>query len=141
MNPLYVFTIFVLPCFFGGLGAVLRCAMTKKISASHNSRIPVATLFINCLASFTLGVVANVFMVAVSIFGANFVYLMILGFLGGFSTFSTAIFEGVDLIQKKAHKRWHFSTLCGAYCAIFVCFYWLCCFANFVISNILVFKS
>ena len=104
MNPLYVFTIFVLPCFFGGLGAVLRCAMTKKISASHNSRIPVATLFINCLASFTLGVVANVFMVAVSIFGANFVYLMILGFLGGFSTFSTAIFEGVDLIQRKRMK-------------------------------------
>lgn len=104
MNLLYVFTIFVLPCFFGGLGAVLRCAMTKKISASHNSRIPVATLFINCLASFTLGVVANVFMVAVSIFGANFVYLMILGFLGGFSTFSTAIFEGVDLIQKKRIK-------------------------------------
>jgi len=104
MNPLYVFTIFVLPCFFGGLGAVLRCAMTKKISASHNIRIPVATLFINCLASFTLGVVANVFMVAVSIFGANFVYLMILGFLGGFSTFSTAIFEGVDLIQKKRIK-------------------------------------
>ena len=104
MNPLYVFTIFVLPCFFGGLGAVLRCAMTKKISASHNSRIPVATLFINCLASFTLGVVANVFMVAVSIFGANFAYLMILGFLGGFSTFSTAIFEGVDLIQKKRIK-------------------------------------
>ncbi len=101
MNPLYVFTIFVLPCFFGGLGAVLRCAMTKKISASHDSRIPVATLFINCLASFALGVVSNVFMAAVTIFGANFVYLMILGFLGGFSTFSTAIFEGVDLIQRK----------------------------------------
>lgn len=104
MNSLYIFMVFVLPCFFGGLGAVLRCAMTKKISASHDSRIPVATLFINCLASFTLGVVANVFMVAVSIFGANFVYLMILGFLGGFSTFSTAIFEGVDLIQRKRIK-------------------------------------
>ena len=104
MNPLYVFTIFVLPCFFGGLGAVLRCAMTKKISASHDSRIPVATLFINCVASFALGVVSNVFMAAVTIFGANFVYLMILGFLGGFSTFSTAIFEGVDLIQNKKIK-------------------------------------
>lgn len=30
MNSLYVFIMFILPCFFGGLGAVLRCAMTKK---------------------------------------------------------------------------------------------------------------
>ena len=104
MDLLYIFTIFVLPCFFGGLGAVLRCAMTKKISASHDSRIPVATLFINCVASFALGVISNVFMVAVTIFGAKFVYCMILGFLGGFSTFSTAIFEGVDLIQSKRVK-------------------------------------
>lgn len=104
MNPLYIFMIFVLPCFFGGLGAILRCAMTKKISASHDSRIPVATLFINCIASFALGVLSNIFMVAATIFGANFVYLMILGFLGGFSTFSTAIFEGVDLIQRKRMK-------------------------------------
>lgn len=104
MNSLYIFMVFVLPCFFGGLGAVLRCAMTKKISASHDSRIPVATLFINCVASFALGVVSNVFMVAATIAGANFVYCMILGFLGGFSTFSTAIFEGVDLIQSKRVK-------------------------------------
>lgn len=104
MNPLYIFMIFVLPCFFGGLGAVLRCVMTKKISASHDSRVPVATLFINCVASFALGVVSNVFMVAATIFGANFVYFMILGFLGGFSTFSTAIFEGVDLIKGKRIK-------------------------------------
>lgn len=105
MNYLYVFIMFVLPCFFGGLGAVLRCAMTKKISTSHASEVPVATLFINCLASLVLGVVSNVFMVAVAIFGARFVYLMILGFLGGFSTFSTAIFEGVDLIQSKRIKE------------------------------------
>lgn len=104
MNPLYIFMVFVLPCFFGGLGAVLRCVMTKKISASHDSRVPVATLFINCVASFALGVVSNVFMVAATIFGANFVYFMILGFLGGFSTFSTAIFEGVDLIKGKRIK-------------------------------------
>lgn len=104
MNPLYIFMIFVLPCFFGGLGAVLRCVMTKKISASHDSRVPVATLFINCVASFALGVVSNVFMVAATIFGANFVYFIILGFLGGFSTFSTAIFEGVDLIKGKRIK-------------------------------------
>lgn len=105
MNSLYIFIMFVLPCFFGGLGAVLRCAMTKKISTSHVSEVPVETLFINCLASFVLGVVSNVFMVTVTIFGANFVYLMILGFLGGFSTFSTAIFEGVHLIQSKRIKE------------------------------------
>lgn len=105
MNSLYIFIMFVLPCFFGGLGAVLRCAMTKKISTSHVSEVPVATLFINCLASFVLGVVSNVFMVTVTIFGARFVYLMTLGFLGGFSTFSTAIFEGVHLIQSKRIKE------------------------------------
>ena len=131
MNSLYVFTIFVLPCFFGGLGAVLRCAMTKKIAASHNSRVPVATLFINCLASFALGVVSNVFMVAVAVFGANVVYLMILGFLGGFSTFSTAIFEGVDLIQRKRIKDGIF-LLCAELIAPF-----LAASVGYIVSQIL----
>ncbi|EPI44720.1 fluoride efflux transporter FluC [Gardnerella vaginalis] len=131
MNSLYVFTIFVLPCFFGGLGAVLRCAMTKKIAASHNSRVPVATLFINCLASFALGVVSNVFMVAVAIFGANVVYLMILGFLGGFSTFSTAIFEGVELIQRKRIKDGIF-LLCAELIAPF-----LAASVGYIVSQIL----
>lgn len=131
MNSLYVFTIFVLPCFFGGLGAVLRCAMTKKIVASHNSRVPVATLFINCLASFALGVVSNVFMVAVAIFGANVVYLMILGFLGGFSTFSTAIFEGVELIQRKRIKDGIF-LLCAELIAPF-----LAASVGYIVSQIL----
>ena len=131
MNSLYVFTIFVLPCFFGGLGAVLRCAMTKKIAASHNSRVPVATLLINCLASFALGVVSNVFMVAVAIFGANVVYLMILGFLGGFSTFSTAIFEGVDLIQRKRIKDGIF-LLCAELIAPF-----LAASVGYIVSQIL----
>lgn len=131
MNSLYVFTIFILPCFFGGLGAVLRCAMTKKIAASHNSRVPVATLFINCLASFALGVVSNVFMVAVAIFGANVVYLMILGFLGGFSTFSTAIFEGVELIQRKRIKDGIF-LLCAELIAPF-----LAASVGYIVSQIL----
>ncbi len=131
MNSLYVFTIFVLPCFFGGLGAVLRCAMTKKIAASHNSRVPVATLLINCLASFALGVVSNVFMVAVAIFGANVVYLMILGFLGGFSTFSTAIFEGVELIQRKRIKDGIF-LLCAELIAPF-----LAASVGYIVSQIL----
>lgn len=131
MNSLYVFTIFVLPCFFGGLGAVLRCAMTKKIAASHNSRVPVATLFINCLASFALGVVSNVFMVAVAIFGANVVYLMILGFLGGFSTFSTAIFEGVELVQRKRIKDGIF-LLCAELIAPF-----LAASVGYIVSQIL----
>lgn len=131
MNSLYVFTIFVLPCFFGGLGAVLRCAMTKKIAASHNSRVPVATLFINCLASFALGVVSNVFMVAVAVFGANVVYLMILGFLGGFSTFSTAIFEGVELIQRKRIKDGIF-LLCAELIAPF-----LAASVGYIVSQIL----
>lgn len=131
MNSLCIFIMFVLPCFFGGLGAVLRCVMTKKISASHNSRVPVATLFINCLASFALGVVSNIFMVVVAIFGANVVYLMILGFLGGFSTFSTAIFEGVELIQRKRIKDGIF-LLCAELIAPF-----LAASVGYIVSQIL----
>ncbi len=104
MSYLYSLMIFVLPCFFGGLGAVLRCFMTKKISESHESDVPVATLFINCVASFALGVVSNIFVAVGIMFGVPFVFAMVLGFLGGFSTFSTAIFEGVHLIQNKRMK-------------------------------------
>ena len=103
-NYSYVLVFTILSCCFAGFGAVCRFALTKGISSIIKSKVPVATLSINCFASFVLGVAFNVFSVFYSIYFSNFVFVMFVGFLGGFSTFSTAIFEGVDLIQNKKIK-------------------------------------
>lgn len=96
--------MFILPCIFGGLGAVCRCAMTKGITRFYESNIPVATLWINCIASFALGVASNLFLALHAILGMNLVFIMVVGFLGGYSTFSTAIFEGAYLVKNRRFK-------------------------------------
>lgn len=93
----------LIPCVCGGLGAVCRCAVTRGISNIWKRNFPIATLIINAFASFVMGAV----MFASQCLIYDFVPLRglslyaITGFLGGFSTFSTAIFEGVEFMQKK----------------------------------------
>lgn len=97
----------ILFCIFGGLGSVCRCVATRKISLIYKNKknVPVATLFINIAASFALGVATNlILLLSYEIFSV-FAVSIVTGFLGGFSTFSTAIFEGVNLIQNKRIKN------------------------------------
>lgn len=86
-------------CFFGGIGAMARYVLDVSIQRSWNRSFPLSTLVINGIASLCAGI-AMMSYYARSV-DSQTVMLFLTGFLGGFSTFSTAINEVLSLIRKK----------------------------------------
>ena len=85
--------------FFGGIGALARYVLDVSIQRSWNRSFPLSTLVINGIASLCAGI-AMMSYYAQSV-DSQTVMLFLTGFLGGFSTFSTAINEVLSLIRKK----------------------------------------
>lgn len=82
----------------GALGAVTRFGLDFAIKQRWRSPFPWATVIINVSGSLLLGVLAGV----VLFDGGSPAWQTVLGtgFCGGFTTFSTASFETVRLIQQ-----------------------------------------
>ncbi|WP_042463358.1 fluoride efflux transporter CrcB [Neobacillus dielmonensis] len=82
----------------GFFGAISRFGISNWIKAKYPSTFPFATLFVNLLGSFLLGL----------IFGANlettWKLLLGTGFMGAFTTFSTFKLENIQLFKKRKSK-------------------------------------
>lgn len=83
----------------GGLGAGTRFVVDGLVRSKLRTALPVGTIAINVTGSFLLGMVAG----AVIVHAAPVELQAIAGtgFLGGYTTFSTASFETVRLIQSR----------------------------------------
>lgn len=81
----------------GGLGAMARFALDSVISASSRARIPVGTLAINVSGSFLLGLATGLLLG--KLISVDMLAVAGTGFLGGYTTFSTASTQTVDLIR------------------------------------------
>jgi CrcB protein len=83
----------------GGLGAGTRFIVDGLVRSKVRTALPVGTIAINVTGSFLLGLVAG----AVIVHAAPVELQAIAGtgFLGGYTTFSTASFETVRLIQSR----------------------------------------
>ena len=86
-------------CFFGGIGAMARYVLDVSIQRSWNRSFPLSTLVINGIASLCAGIAMMAYYAQSE--DSQTVMLFLTGFLGGFSTFSTAINEVLSLIRKK----------------------------------------
>jgi CrcB protein len=81
----------------GGLGSIARYGITK-IDFPLSSKFPLATFITNSLACIILGVI--LFYAKDKISSNEWVkYFLVIGFCGGFSTFSTFSLETVKLFQ------------------------------------------
>lgn len=74
----------------GGLGSLARFLMIKLIDP-QKFNFPYATLIANVLSCFILGIVVGYFIDKTS--DASIKLLLLTGFCGGFSTFSTFAYE------------------------------------------------
>jgi CrcB protein len=94
MTPIYV-------SLAGSVGAITRFLVDSRIRAKYNQVFPWATLTINISGSLILGIAVGIllkhkgFTTIEAIIGA--------GFCGGYTTFSTASFETVRLLERKQY--------------------------------------
>lgn len=85
----------------GGLGAVTRFVLDGTLTAARSWGYPVGTTVINLTGSFLLGLLAG--LSAGALLPASALLVLGTGFLGGYTTFSTATYETVRMVEQ---QRW-----------------------------------
>lgn len=85
MSPL----VFLLAAACGGLGAATRYLVDLGVARATGTRFPWGVMVINVTGSLALGLVVGMLPGAAFVLGA--------GFLGGYTTFSTAMIDTVAL--------------------------------------------
>ena len=80
------------------LGSVLRFWLGSLIGGRLDARFPYGTFVINVTGSFLIGMVLTV-LAAKAHWSPNWRYLIPIGFIGGYTTFSTLEYETLRLFQ------------------------------------------
>ena len=97
MTPL----LFALLALAGGAGAAARFILDGVIRSRLKTAFPWATTVINVTGSLALGVLTG--LTAVHLLPEQLAVVLGAGFLGGYTTFSTASVESVRLIQQRRY--------------------------------------
>src|ERR1700684_3473148 len=82
----------------GCVGSMLRFWIGGHISDRLGARFPYGTFVVNCTASFLIGFIVPLLAEKVD-WNPNWRYLIPIGFIGGYSTFSTFEYETMRLVQ------------------------------------------
>lgn len=82
----------------GGLGAVARFVVDGLVRTKVSASFPLGTVLINVSGSFLLGLVTGLVLARAAPDALRLVVGT--GFLGGYTTFSTASFETVRLVEQ-----------------------------------------
>lgn len=83
----------------GGLGATARYALDSRITAHVGGAFPCGTFIINVTGAFLLGVVTGA--TNASLLPEPWSVVLGLGFLGGYTTFSTASVQAAELFARR----------------------------------------
>ena len=93
MRPLFLFLVFV----GGGIGSVCRYAMATALQKGLPGPFPVGTFTVNLLGCFAIGLVGALGLERAAISPESRTFIMV-GILGGFTTFSSFAWESLGLL-------------------------------------------
>lgn len=91
-------TKYLLVAFGGALGSVLRFWAGGYVSGRLGTRFPYGTFIINLTASFLIGFVMTLLSERTH-WSPNWRFLITVGFIGGYSTFSTFEYESFRVFE------------------------------------------
>ncbi len=94
MRPSLVVLVFV----GGGIGSICRYLLATGLQRSLPGPFPVGTFVVNLVGSFTIGLVGALGLERAAISPEARVFLMV-GILGGFTTFSSFAWETLGLLS------------------------------------------
>jgi fluoride exporter len=100
----------------GAAGAALRYGADIAISARFGSSFPLGTVSVNVAGSFVLGVLTG--LLWFHGLGVHVDDVLGVGFCGGLTTWSTASWESVRLLEAGLHRQAFFHALGGLVGAI-----------------------
>lgn len=86
----------------GFVGAIMRYGLNLLLPAIFSSRYPLATLLSNLIGCFLLGGISELAIRSSVMKPELFIFLTV-GLCGGFTTFSTFIFENYNFISQDKH--------------------------------------
>ena len=85
----------------GAIGALMRYGCGSAIQALADQGFPYATLVVNLSGAFCIGFVSRLF--ETYLVSANIRALIVVGMIGSFTTFSTYVWESVELMNCKQY--------------------------------------
>lgn len=105
----------------GGMGALLRFLVSRGINVTFSTAFPYGTLFVNVLGSFLIGFLTWLLLHK---FQANEVLrnAVLVGFLGGFTTFSSFSLEVVSMLEQQDWLKALTYSVSSVLCCVVMCF-------------------
>lgn len=91
------FALIVLVSVAGSLGALTRYLLGRSIAEHVSAQLPLGTLIINVTGAFVIGLLFS--LVGHHMLSVYLQTVLATGFLGGYTTFSTMSWEGVQLVR------------------------------------------
>ena len=94
--------VFIAAALAGGIGAGLRYLIDVLVVGPRPGRFPLGILIVNITGSFALGVLTGL---ATGLVDGDAAWIVGVGLLGGYTTFSTVSVESVLLMQSSEARR------------------------------------
>ena len=88
----------------GALGASMRYAVSIFINRTFESVVLTGTLTVNLLGSLVIGILMGMLSTQAN-FSEKSYLLLVVGILGGFTTFSSYSFENLELLNQGMYKN------------------------------------
>ncbi len=106
----------------GGLGSLSRYTLAGTVQRLAGSSFPIGTFVVNCLGCFLFGLIWSVLEDRIGI-SPDVRVIVLTGFMGAFTTFSTFIFETANLVSA---SQWFLAaTNCAGQLVIGIAVLWI----------------